>query len=39
MQMVLVLGATSKVSEKLQFTQQVVSKSVQNSRTVPTSGI
>ena len=38
MQMVLVLGATSKVSEQLQIAQQVVSKSVQNSRTVPTSG-
>ena len=34
---VLVLGATSKVSEQLQFAQHVVLQSVQNSRTVPTS--
>ena len=39
MQMVLVWGATSKVSEQFQFAQQVVSKSVQNSRTVQASGI
>ena len=39
MQVVLVLGATSKVSEQLQFAQQIVSESVQNSRTVQASGI
>ena len=36
MQMVLVLGATFKVSE--QFAQQIVSESVQNSRSVQASG-
>ena len=39
MQMVLVLGATSKVGELLQYAQQIVSESVQNSRTVQASGI
>jgi len=39
MQMVLVLGATSKVNAQLQFAQHLYQKSVQNSRTVPTSGI
>ena len=34
MHMVLVLGATSKVNEQLQFAQQVVLKSVQNSAMV-----
>lgn len=39
MQMVVMLGATSKESEQLQYAQQIVSESVQNSRTVQASGI
>ena len=39
MQMVMVLGATSKVSVQLQVAQQIVSESVQNSCTVQASEI